>query len=94
MITWLKKWFGSEEKNDELIELREDLNTAHSRIEFLVRTNDANAGNIAVLTRRIVALESQYAEFTMTPKEKLLQLRNGLKYLTDFANELQKEIEK
>ena len=84
----------SPKRAPRIVLLGEGLLTTQRNLDFLVMVSEGHANNIAVLTRRVVELEGQLAQFNMTPKEKLLQLRNGLKYLTDFANELQRDIDK
>lgn len=94
MRNWLKAklrdWLGLEE---ERISVTAEIQYHDTRIDQLYTERQKLVDDIMRLEHRCNELEQTFREFNMTPKIKLAQLRSGINILTQFANELQREIE-
>lgn len=94
MRNWLRRWFGVEELYDGLSAEQADNEFQNER---LGHAYDA-IKELQELTKRhsleLNKLRQDYAALSLPAKQQLLQLRSGINILTQFANELQREIEK
>jgi len=84
MRNWLRKWLGLDTLNDAQIAFKADLDITYTRVEHM---QDGMYSTNLRLTELENILKPPFSV-------RLAQLKQGANLLTQFANELQRDIEK